>query len=111
MFPLIMPARLFFDELFPHPLFHIRRLFPLILVALLLCSCRSLSTRGKRYFDQAGFKQRPPVSIAILPTTDASNHPELTKPMRKALFSAIAPLSYRDRELSDIDEFLNIEAA
>ncbi|MCL5269469.1 MAG: hypothetical protein M1457_02695, partial [bacterium] len=77
-----------------------------ILALLALAGCHTVSINADPFVNQAAMNDRSPHSIAILPTTDASGHPQLRAPMRKALYSALAALPFDDRELSTVDDFI-----
>jgi hypothetical protein len=82
------------------------------LLAVLLSGCHSMALHGKpSVVNQATFKNNPPRSVAVLPTTDVSGHADLLPQLRKELFTGIAALPYEDRELKVVDDFLATKAA
>jgi len=48
-----------------------------------------------------------PRSLAILPTVNKTDRPELSSMVREALYRGLAPLPYQDRELAQVDAFLS----
>lgn len=79
---------------------------------VLLCGCHLTALHSsKPTFNEDSFKAHPPRSIAVLPTTDDSGHPELKPLVRRELSAAVAPLPYEDREIRRVDEFLATKAA
>lgn len=96
----------------PRHALRIALLLGLIAVLGGLCGCRRLSLGGRAgYADMESFENNPPRTIALMPTTDASGHPDLAEPMRKALERALAPLPYQDRQEDAVNEFLSRTAA
>lgn len=85
-----------------------------VLIPLLAAApsgCQFTSLQGKPVLNKAQIQAHPPRSLAILPTTDETDHPGLAVAVRRELFSAIAPLPYDDRELPQVDAFLAAKAA
>lgn len=82
------------------------------LLAVLLAGCHSMSLNsGNPFFNSTPFAANPPRTLAILPTTDNSGHPDLAVLMRQKLFTAISPLPYQERDLHQVDALLASKAA
>jgi len=77
-----------------------------LLLVIGLAACQRVTTRGPRYLDEASLANDPPYTLAILPTTDRTNHPELAQTVREVLYEAISTLPYADRELATVDRLL-----
>lgn len=95
------------------PILH-RLGFWIVLIPLLAgapCGCHFTSLHGQPTLNKAQIQAHPPRSLAILPTTDETKHPGLAIVVRRELFSAITPLPYDDRELTEVDAFLAAKAA
>lgn len=87
------------------------RLIAAILGASLLVGCHSMGLYGTPYYNAALFQAHPPRTIAILPTTDQTGHPDLAPLMRNRLIAAFSLLPYGDREIRAVDEFIATKAA
>lgn len=65
--------------------------------------CHHTTVSGEPYIAEDLGDVEPPRTIAVLPTTDKTDHPELATRMRIALYSAITRLPYQDIELGMVD--------
>ncbi len=94
----------------PRPLLSLFGWLPL-LALLALSGCQSVSVRGVPEVDwEALAAVAHPRTLAVLPTTEEDDRPDLTGPMRLALYGSLAPLEFKDRELSDVDQRLALIA-
>lgn len=78
------------------------------LTLMVLCGCRTINlSDNEPSFLRNDFETDTPLSLAILPPTDASDHPELLPFLREALYGSISLLPYEDRELNAVDSDLS----
>lgn len=73
------------------------------LILFLTTGCRHLTVDGDPYIDQTPVEVTAPESLAILPTTFDDGDAALAHRMRLALYAALSPLPFEDRELSLVD--------
>lgn len=74
---------------------------------LLLAGCQYVTISGSPIVDTDGLKGvTSPRTLGVLPTTDASGHPELAPPMREALHAALSSLPLENRQLPVVDQRL-----
>lgn len=80
-------------------------------MALLLGACHFTTVDGNPVFRREEMRQRPPRTLAILPTTDVSDHAAKAPLLRKGLFKAFAAIpAYQTLDLKLVDEFLAVQA-
>lgn len=83
-----------------------RRLICLIAVAA-LAACQYVSISGDPVIDPDGMTgATPPRTLAVLPTTDDSGHPEFVPVMRAALRESLSKLPLENRLIRDVDQQL-----
>lgn len=87
-----------------------RRLICLAAAAI-LAACQHVSISGDPVIDPNGMTGvTPPRTLAVLPTTDDSGHPDLAPVMRETLRESLSKLPLENRQIKDIDQQLAIIA-
>lgn len=82
---------------------------PLICLAAaaMIVACQHVSITGNPAIDHDGMTGvTPPRTLAVLPTTDGSGHPELAPEMRAALRESLSKLPLENRQLKNVDQQL-----
>lgn len=79
--------------------------------AAALAACQHVSISGDPAIDRDGLAGVPPPrTLAVLPTVDASGHPDLAPVMRETLRESLSKLPLENRLIRDVDQQLAIIA-